>query len=163
MRNENCPICGSDSGLILKLGFGVKLNLPTTIEIRHCVTDNFMFVGNGCQTDYDDYYKSIANDSNHAEVSGANKRSVIAELQMQHLARALAGFFDEPRKVLDFGCGEASLLVELASEFPTSTFVGFDPGPAAELAGSFMLRSLILCDMASVNAASFSITSTGYM
>src|ERR1700733_7543763 len=44
----------------------------------------------------------------------------------------LDGFFDRPRKVLDFGCGEASLLIELAGAFPSSMFFGFDPGPGAK-------------------------------
>jgi SAM-dependent methyltransferase len=43
-------------------------------------------------------------------------------------------FFARPRRVLDFGCGGASLLLELASRFPSSSFVGFEPGPTAATA-----------------------------
>jgi len=38
--------------------------------------------------------------------------------------------------VLDFGCGEASLLIELATHFPSSVFLGFEPGPAAHTASN---------------------------
>jgi trans-aconitate methyltransferase len=38
--------------------------------------------------------------------------------------------------VLDFGCGEASLLIELAANFPSSAFFGFDPSSAAKTASN---------------------------
>lgn len=132
MRNKNCPICGDRAESVLQLHLNAKMNLPTEIEISHCESDNFLFVANGSTLDYDDYYRSQANDSYHGEVSGGNLRSPIAMLQRSYLVPALDGFLDQPRKVLDFGCGEASLLVELASEFPCSAFFGFDPGPAAQ-------------------------------
>ncbi len=109
------------------------MKLPREPDIRHCASDNFLFVANVYQSDYDEFYKSLANDSYHAELSGGNLRSPISKLQLSRLAPALGGFFDDTRKVLDFGCGEASLLVELASKFPSSTFIGFDPGPAAQV------------------------------
>jgi len=132
MRSQYCPLCGSEAESVLHLQFNKKMKLPTELEIRHCARDNFLFVGAGCQSDYDEYYQALANDSYHAEVSSGNARSPIAELQKKHLVAALGGFFGGARKVLDFGCGEACLLVELASDFPSSTFFGFDPGPAAE-------------------------------
>ena len=58
-------------------------------------------------------------DSYHAELAGADLHSPIAILQKSHLMTLLQDFFDKPRKVLDFGCGEASLLVELAGAFPS--------------------------------------------
>ncbi len=135
MRNNRCPLCGSETEPVLKLRYSAKMNLPTEPEIRHCAIDQFLFVASGCQEDYDEYYKSQANDWIHAEVSGGDLHSPISMLQRDHLLQALAGFFDQARNVLDFGCGEACLLVELASELPSSTFFGFDPGPAAQ-AGS---------------------------
>ena len=131
-RNDRCPICGSETDSSMQLRFNTKLKLPIELQIRHCASDNFLFVANGCQSDYDQYYKSLANDTvPHAEVSEGSTRSVIANLQMDCVVKALDGFFERPRKVFDFGCGEACLLVELASEFPSSSFLGFDPGPAA--------------------------------
>jgi 2-polyprenyl-3-methyl-5-hydroxy-6-metoxy-1,4-benzoquinol methylase len=150
-RNERCPLCESATELLLQLSFNVKLNLPTKPEIRYCSPDNFLFVASGSQPDYDEYYKSLANDTVHGEVAGGNLRSPISILQMSHLVPALGDFFSQPRKVLDFGCGEASLLVELASEFPSSTFVGFDPGPAAQIGSNkatvLGLRNLLVADL----------------
>lgn len=141
MRNEHCPLCGSETNSVLQIRFSVKMKLPTEPEIRYCASDNFLFVASGCQRDYDEYYKSLANDSVHAELSGRTLHSPISKLQQGQLVQALGGFFDQTRKVLDFGCGGASLLVELASEFPSSTFLGFDPGPAAQV-GSNKARAL---------------------
>lgn len=107
------------------------MRLPTHIHIRHCSHDNFAFVDTGLQPDYDEYYASLANDSVHQELGEGGSRSPISLLQCEFLVTALDNFFSRPRKVLDFGCGEASLLVELAIRFPASTFIGFEPGPAA--------------------------------
>jgi hypothetical protein len=106
------------------------------IELRHCRRDNFLFVAGGCQSDYDEYYATVANDTYHQEVSAGAARSPISKLQNDRLVAALDVFFAEPRKVLDFGCGEASLLVELATNFPSSAFFGFEPGPAAQVGSS---------------------------
>jgi 2-polyprenyl-3-methyl-5-hydroxy-6-metoxy-1,4-benzoquinol methylase len=150
-RSELCPLCGSQTDSVLQLSFNVKLNLPTKPEIRHCAADNFLFVANGSQPDYDEYYKSLANDTVHGEVAGGNLRSPISMLQMSHLIPALGDFFSKPRKVLDFGCGEACLLVELAGEFPSSSFIGFDPGPAAQIgsgkATKLHLQNLQIADL----------------
>ncbi len=130
-RSDRCPICGSGTDLLLRIPFNKKLNLPTDVAIRHCSQDNFLFVAAGDQREYDEYYKSLVNDSYHAEVARGNLRSPISQAQRAHLSEALGNFFDHPRSVLDFGCGEACLLVELAIGCPSSTFVGYDPGPAA--------------------------------
>jgi 2-polyprenyl-3-methyl-5-hydroxy-6-metoxy-1,4-benzoquinol methylase len=127
------------------------MTLPTTPEIRYCASDDFLFVAAGCQANYDEYYKSLANDTVHAEVSGGSPRSLISKKQQGYLVKALDRLFEEPRTVFDFGCGEASLLVELASEFPSSTFFGFDPGPAAQIgskkARTLGLQNLHIADM----------------
>jgi len=134
MRNDRCPICGSESPAILLLHFSQKMNLPTVVTIRYCELDNFLFVASTSSHDhYDEYYKSLANDSYHGEVAGGAIRSPIAKLQQKCLLDLLGTFFTHTRNVLDFGCGEASLLVELASEFPTSKFRGFDPSPASQI------------------------------
>ena len=133
MRSDRCPICGSESTEILYLHFNVKMNLPTEVTIRHCASDNFLFVASGDQDSYEDYYKSLANDSYHAELAGGDLHSPIARLQRDHLANLLDGFFCQSKKVLDFGCGEGWLLMELASEFPSSNFWGFDPSPGARI------------------------------
>jgi len=130
MRNAHCPICGQSSTTVLQLRFGAKMQLPTDVEVRHCAHDNFLFVTGGRQSDYDAYYAAVANDTVHQEVAVGAVRSPISILQKDHLVAALDGE-PAPRSVLDFGCGEASLLVELATHFPSSRFVGFDPGPAA--------------------------------
>ncbi len=71
-------------------------------------------------------------------------------LQLSQLVKLLGNFFDQPQKVLDFGCGEASLLVELAGEFSSSTFWGFDPSPGAQIgsekARKLGLKNLIITD-----------------
>jgi 2-polyprenyl-3-methyl-5-hydroxy-6-metoxy-1,4-benzoquinol methylase len=133
MRNDRCPICGAESAEVLQLHFNTKMSLPTEISIRHCASDNFLFVANGDQESYDAYYKSLANDSYHAELAGSDLHSPIATLQRDELARLLDGFFCQAKKVLDFGCGEGWLLLELASEFPSSIFRGFDPSPGASV------------------------------
>lgn len=150
MRSQHCPLCGSRAESVLHLQFNQKMKLPTDLEIGHCARDNFLFVAAGCQTDYDEYYSALANDSVHAEVSHGNARSPISQLQKDHLVAALGGFFAGSRKVLDFGCGEASLLVELASDFPASTFFGFDPSPAAET-GSNKAKALGLENLSIAN------------
>jgi 2-polyprenyl-3-methyl-5-hydroxy-6-metoxy-1,4-benzoquinol methylase len=132
MRTERCPICGTESPLILELHFNQKMNLPTVVPIRHCASDNFLFVATGEQQSYDEYYQAVANDSYHSEVSSNNLRSPIADLQREHLLNLLGDFFQRPRRVFDFGCGEAWLLGELATQFRSSTFWGFDPSPAAQ-------------------------------
>jgi len=71
-------------------------------------------------------------------------------MQSQLLLSKLGDSFSSHKKVLDFGCGEASLLVELADLFPHSTFVGHDIGPAAKIAVSkaeqLNLGNLVICD-----------------
>ncbi len=131
MRDTRCPICSFPADHILSIPLGVKMRLPTDINIRHCPGDNFAFVAAGLQQDYNEYYASLANDSVHQELAAGTARSPISILQCECLVTALGNFFSSPRKVLDFGCGEASLLIELATRFPASTFIGFDPGPAA--------------------------------
>ncbi len=151
IRNHRCPICESASDSVLKLRLNTKMKLPTEPEIRYCALDNFLFVANGSQQDYDEYYKFLANDSYHSELSGGNLRSPISKLQRDHLVEASGGFFESNRRVLDFGCGEASLLVELAIDFPSSIFFGFDPGPASQIgrskAESLGLKNLFVADL----------------
>ncbi len=132
-RSTECPLCGSETESVLELCLNRKLNLPTTFDIRSCRADNFLFVAAGCQIDYDEYYSSLANDTVHGEVSGGARRSRISQLQASQLIPALGNFFSQPRRVLDFGCGQASLLTELAINFPLSQFIGYDPGPAGAI------------------------------
>jgi 2-polyprenyl-3-methyl-5-hydroxy-6-metoxy-1,4-benzoquinol methylase len=153
-RNERCPLCGSETDSVLQLRFSEKMNLPTEPEVRHCSSDNFLFVAGGRQQDYDEYYRSLANDSVHGELSGGSLRSPISILQCSHLVGALGGFFGARRRVFDFGCGEASLLIELASEFATSTFFGYDPGPAAQVgaakASQLDLKNIFISDLTQI-------------
>jgi 2-polyprenyl-3-methyl-5-hydroxy-6-metoxy-1,4-benzoquinol methylase len=134
MRTDHCPVCKQTGDAWIEISFGKKMKLPTRCDLRHCQIDNFLFVAGCNQIDYDQYYATVANDTYHKELAGGSARSPISRIQSDHLASALGGFFDVPRNVLDFGCGEASLLVELASNFPTSVFIGFEPGPAALIA-----------------------------
>lgn len=161
-RNERCPLCGGKAELILHLHFSTKMNLPTEIPIRCCVADNFLFVAEGCRTDYDAYYASLANDTYHTELSGESGLSPISRLQASHLMRILDGFFDRPKRTFDFGCGEASLLTELASKFPDSQFFGYDPSPASKAAAEkvrvFGLNNLKVLDLqASANQKPFDL------
>src|ERR1035438_9940255 len=112
MRNMECPICRQATETILRLRFGKKMRLPTEVALRHCGRDNFLFLAGGRQSDYDEYYTALANDSVHQEVSAGAVRSPISKRQSDHLSALLGGFFDVPRNVLDLGCGEASLLIE---------------------------------------------------
>jgi 2-polyprenyl-3-methyl-5-hydroxy-6-metoxy-1,4-benzoquinol methylase len=146
MRNELCPICGRESRTILQLHFNQKMKLPTEVPIRHCPTDNFLFVANGHQESYNEYYQTLANDSYHSEVAGGNLHSPIAQLQGDHLVKMLGDFFAHSRKVLDFGCGEGWLLAELASQFRSSLFWGVDPSPAAK-SGSHKAEALGLSNL----------------
>jgi hypothetical protein len=115
MRSNVCPICGTESPSILQLHFNQKMKLPTETTIRHCASDNFLFTASGDQASYDEYYKALANDSYHSEVAAGDLHSPIAARQRDQLVSLLAEFFSQPRRVLDFGCGEAWLLMELAS------------------------------------------------
>ncbi len=136
---------------MLQLRFGEKMQLPTEVEIRHCRGDNFLFLANGRQSEHDQYYAGATNDSYHQEVSGGIARSPISKLQKDHLVATLGEFFTTPRKVLDFGCGGASLLLELATSFLSSAFFGFDPGPAArngaDKARQLGLPNLVIADL----------------
>jgi 2-polyprenyl-3-methyl-5-hydroxy-6-metoxy-1,4-benzoquinol methylase len=126
------------------------MQLPTEIELRHCNNDNFLFLAGGRQSDYDEYYAAVANDSYHQEVSDGSARSPISALQNDHLVSALGDFFTTSQKVLDFGCGEASLLVELAINFPSSTLFGFEPGPA-QVTASHKAKTLHLDNLSVVS------------
>ena len=97
MRNERCPLCGAETDSVLQLRFNAKMKLPAEPEIRHCASDNFLFVASGCQADYDEYYESLANDTYHTELSEGGLRSPIAELQLGHLSNALGGYLDQAR------------------------------------------------------------------
>src|SRR5215472_9809612 len=133
MRTDFCPICGSESHAILQLHFNQKMRLPEEVVIRHCASDNFLFVASGDQASYDEYYKALANDSYHAEIAAGDLHSPIATRQRDHVLNLLGEFFTQPKTVLEFGCGEAWLLLELASKFPTSTFLGSDPSPGVRI------------------------------
>ena len=154
MRNEYCPICGGATQPFLRLRFNNKMQLPTSPEVRHCAADNFLFLGEGSQADYDEYYSAVANDTCHQEVSIGAGRSAFAKLQSDHLIAAADTFFGIPRKVMDFGCGEACLLLELAINFPSATFTGFDPGPAASIGSSkaraLGLNNLFIADLETI-------------
>ena len=89
MRNECCPLCGSETDPVLQLRYRAKMNLPTEPEIRHCAIDNFLFVSGGRQQDYDEYYKSLGERLVTSEVSGGNLRSPISKLQSSHLVQML--------------------------------------------------------------------------
>ncbi len=117
------------------------MNLPTEVTIRHCASDNFLFVANGDSDSYYEYYKFVANDSVHGELAGGDLHSPISKVQVAHLASLLDGFLGQSKKILDFGCGEGWLLVELASVFPSSAFRGFDPSPGVRL-GSHKAQTL---------------------
>lgn len=155
IRTSQCPICGLNSPEILELKFNVKMNLPTDVTIRYCSSDNFLFVASGDQDSYEEYYKTLANDSYHAELAGGDLHSPIARLQRERLGKLLNGFFCQSKRVLDFGCGEGWLLVELANDYPSSTFVGFDPSPAARIgshrAQTLGLQNLTISDQAPSN------------
>ena len=157
MRDANCPMCRGETEELLRLQFGEKLQLPTAVELRHCALDNFLFITGGIQLAYDGYYAAVANDTVHQEVSSGSARSPISRLQSDHLLNEIDVFFEISRKVLDFGCGEASLLVELASNFPASTFVGFEPGPAAQTAAS----KAALLGLANLSIAGFEQSRSG--
>lgn len=150
MRSSACPICGTESPSILQLHFNQKMKLPTETTIRHCASDNFLFTASGDQASYDEYYKALANDSYHSEIAASDLHSPIATRQRDQLVSLLAEFFSQPRRVLDFGCGEGWLLMELASEFPHSTFLGFDPSPGAQIgsrkAAGLGLTNLFISD-----------------
>ena len=150
-RDERCPICRAATLPVLNLRFNRKMALPTEASIRCCGNDNFLFFAAGTQPAYDQYYAAFVSDSCHGEVSGSKVRSPISELQKDNLVTALGGFFGTRRNVLDFGCGGAGLLVEIASEFPSSSFAGFDPGPAAEegrsKAVALGLNNLVITDL----------------
>src|SRR5580698_7984755 len=81
MRTERCPLCRSETFAVLQLRFKAKLRLPTGFSIRHCRRDNFLFAAAGDSLDYDEYYKSIANDSYHSELAAGDLHSPIAVLQ----------------------------------------------------------------------------------
>ncbi len=150
MRNHCCPICGQAAVKFIDLQFGTKLQIPTDIDLRHCEQDNFLFVAAGSQPAYDRYYGSQANDAVHHELAAGSIRSPISVLQKQYLVSALGDLLTTPRRVLDFGCGEGSLLVELAAAYPSSSFVGFEPGPAAAKA-LWKARQLKLTNLSLVN------------
>ncbi len=133
-RDALCPICDAASEVRLRLHFGQKMRLPTDVQLRHCPSDNFLFVSGGCQRAYDEYYAAVANDSYHREVAAGAAQSPISQLQHERLFGALDGFFTTSRKVLDFGCGEAALLLLMAAQNPSSAFFGFEPSPAAQTA-----------------------------
>ena len=122
------------------------MRLPREVSIRYCASDNFLFVANGDQASYYEYYKAVANDSYHAEIAGSNPNSPIAARQRDHVLSLLGNFFAQSKTVLDFGCGEAWLLLELASKFPQSTFLGFDPSPGAQT-GSLKAAALGLSNL----------------
>ncbi len=151
MRNTYCPICQQTTEPFLSLRFASKMHLPTQVELSHCGKDNFLFSAGGCQSDYEQYYATVVNDSYHKEVSGGISTSPISKLQKDYLVGALGEFFTTARNVLDFGCGGADLLIELATTFPFSTFYGFDPSPAAQnaldKARTLGLRNLSIGDL----------------
>ena len=155
MRTEKCPICQSECPAFLQIHFNVKMSLPTEVRIRHCEQDNFLFADGGEQFSYDEYYKSLANDSYHSEMANGELHSPMSRLQQENLVGLLGIFFDQRRKVLDFGCGEARLLLGLASKFSSSDFWGFDPSPGAQAgartAQKIGLRNVTISDLSPGN------------
>ena len=139
-RNELCPLCRKSAERVLQLRFRAKMKLPSEPIIRFCAADNFLFVAAGSQQNYDEYYATVINDSYHAEMGGAHARSPIVIEQKRQFLRQLPQFLEQSRNVLDFGCGEASLLLELAADYPQSVFWGFDASPAATIGRQNLLR-----------------------
>ncbi|HEY4031013.1 MAG TPA: class I SAM-dependent methyltransferase [Caulobacteraceae bacterium] len=127
-RRKSCPLCGEDRSSFLRIDFREKIGLPTSANFHHCAVDNFVFLGSGDQSEYNRYYSTLSSDTTHSEVAGGESSRSIASLQLEKILELLGGFFERPRRVLDFGCGEARLLLEMASRFPHCTFVGFEPG-----------------------------------
>ena len=157
MRDQCCPICRGESELVLSQHLGAKMALPAEVPVRWCAQDNFLFVAAGAQSDYDAYYAAVANDTVHEEVSEATGlRSAISQRQHAQLHGLLGDFFNKPRKVLDFGCGGAGLLVELALGHAGSSFFGFEPGPAAKTAlgkiEALELKNLAMLSLAECRA-----------
>jgi ubiquinone/menaquinone biosynthesis C-methylase UbiE len=128
VRGSACPLCGGETSQLLSFTFGKKLDLPTQPELRVCTADDFAFLTKTAQTAYDRYYQSVVNDYRHREFSSSENTPLT--LQITTMLSALDGFFDKPRSVLDFGCGEANLLTSLAGLFPNSKFEGYDPSPS---------------------------------
>jgi len=64
---STAPSAGKRPEMALQLRFGKKMHLPTEVELRFCGRDNFLFLAGGSQSDYDQYYASVINDSYHQE------------------------------------------------------------------------------------------------
>lgn len=139
MRDSHCPICGSPSAPFLQFQFGKKLDLPTAPEIRFCAADNFAYLTGAQQSAYDAYYRTVVNDYRHHGTAPAAVSPMI--LQKSHLLSALPGYFAERRHVLDYGCGEADLIMALAREAPSSNFLGYDPSASVETAAALAASS----------------------
>ncbi len=135
-RDEHCPICGSLTEPFLEFQFGRKLDLPAAPEVRFCAADDFAYVTQAKQSAYDDYYKTVINDYRHRETAAASTSPVM--LQKSHLLAALPDYFAIPRRVLDYGCGEADLIMALAQAAPSSSFLGYDPSASVEGAAALV-------------------------
>ncbi len=132
VRGCACPICGGDSVPVISLAFGPKMGLPAAPEIRCCEADDFAFLTDVRQSEYDAYYGTVVNDYRHRETK-RDKNSPLSR-QVANLHAMLQGYFDTPRHVLDYGCGEADLLRALAVFAPVSRFTGYDPSPSSDAA-----------------------------
>jgi len=135
-RDLHCPICGSKSEILLALHFGKKMELPTHPKIAYCPNDNFAFLTDARQEAYDAYYKTVINDYRHRETA-PTADSPLA-LQVSALLEVMPLYFAKSRRVLDYGCGGADLIMSLAQRFPASQFVGYDPSASVESAAALV-------------------------
>jgi SAM-dependent methyltransferase len=117
MTSTTCPICDRLTLPLLWVEYGPKGSLPTRVYTRSCTSCNFLFNSPRDQKVYDEFYPTSTIDT-----MGPTETLVPYILAwMTQNTRA--------KRVLDFGCGDGSLVKELARSSPGVEFYGYDPGP----------------------------------
>ncbi len=117
-----CPICARATSVVDRLPFAPKPHLPDELALEHCPSCNLLFGTGVSQAAYARHYASVQNDALH--VAWSDAPDSLDQLQTERLVETLGIGFDG--RLLDFGCGQGTLLRRLARRLPRATLHGHD-------------------------------------
>lgn len=119
-----CPICQGRAEPLLELSFSERDWLPGTISLASCSECDFAFTSPADPDEYARYYSETTNDL-LSQDDPSSEEWERYRTQAGFLSSLLAR--QEPKRVLDIGCGSGGLLRTLQVLFGQHHYHGVDP------------------------------------